>query len=112
MHTVLTRLAGMLKRSLEGTSKYLLEKLNVCGRDLLRWIHALQRAGGRMQRYGVISIKRCSNSLHADSARVLQPKHASWRVTGHATQCSACCLFHHVDNKGTESIMVQTIGSI
>ena len=49
MRTVLTRLAGMLKRSLEGTSKYLLEKLNVCGRDLLRWIHALQRAGGRMQ---------------------------------------------------------------
>ena len=49
MHTVLARLAGMLKRSLEGTSKYLLEKLNVCGRDLLRWIHALQRAGGRMQ---------------------------------------------------------------
>jgi hypothetical protein len=72
MRTILTRLARVLKRSLKGSSKLLLEKSKFCVRDLLRGAYASQVAGGGMQGYRMVSIVDRSNSLQTNYVWVLQ----------------------------------------
>ena len=101
IHTVHYHLTGMLKRSLEGASKYLLEELYICVRDLVRCTCALQSAGNRMQRHRVVSIEHCSNSLQTDNARGLQAKQTGWRKAWHSEVTRCDCWFMYKSARGS-----------